>query len=214
MNQNLFLQSFTVKEKPSPEEMVKKWKRELRKEDRGLDTQLRAIDMQEKKTIRMIKERVKAGDPKSAKVLAKEVVGSRRAKERIYTAKAQMNSVSLQLQSNLAMAKVAGHLAKSTEVMKFMNDLVKLPELSKIMMAMGAEMTKAGIIEEMITDVFDKDDELEEEAEQEVNKIMDEILIQGPKVSDSSLEIPKEEEEKVDEKDDEIMNRLKALKTG
>ncbi|EFA79153.1 SNF7 family protein [Heterostelium album PN500] len=206
---------FSFLKKPTPEEMVKKWKRELRKEDRGLDAQIRAIDLQEKKTIRMVKERVKAGDQKSAKTLAKEIAAARKAKERIYTAKAQMNSVSMQLQQNLSMAKVAGHLAKSTEVMKMMNNLIKLPELNKVMMAMGQEMMKAGIIEEMISDAFGSQDELEAEAEQEVDKILDEIMITGPKVSEESLETTTTttEEQPVKE-DDEIFNRLRALKTG
>ncbi|KAF2073708.1 hypothetical protein CYY_004996 [Polysphondylium violaceum] len=205
---------FGFLKKPSPEEMVKKWKRELRKEDRGLDTQLRAIDLQEKKTIRMIKERVKAGDKTSAKTLAKEIVNSRRAKERIYVAKATMNSVSMQLQSNLAMAKVAGNLAKSTDIMKMMNDLVKLPELNKVMMAMGSEMTKAGIMEEMISDVFDRDEDLEEEAEIEVEKIMDEILTSGPRVSSNPLETPAEPVKVNEKEDEELYSRLNALKTG
>ncbi|GAM21077.1 hypothetical protein SAMD00019534_042520, partial [Acytostelium subglobosum LB1] len=204
---------FNLFKKPSPEEMVKKWKRELRREDRGLDTQIRAIDTEEKKVIRMIKERVKAGDQKSAKTLAKEVAAARKAKERIYTAKAQMNSVTMQLQANLSMAKVAGHMAKSTEVMKMMNNLVKLPELNKIMMSMGQEMMKAGIIEEMINDTFDRDDQLEEEAEQEVSKILDEILISGPKVGVDALDVPVQEEEPAVKEDDEIFNRLQALKT-
>eukprot|EP01133_Synstelium_polycarpum_P015980 gene15980-19005_t len=162
----------------------------------------------------MIKERVKAGDQTSAKTLAKEIVGARKAKDRIYTAKAQMNSVGMQLQANLSMAKVAGHLAKSTEVMKMMNDLVKLPELNKIMMALGAEMTKAGIIEEMINDTFDKDDQLEAEAEVEIDKILDEILIAGPKVGESPLDLPREKEATVEKEDEDLFNRLQALKTG
>ncbi|KAN0000410.1 hypothetical protein ACTFIZ_000855 [Dictyostelium cf. discoideum] len=206
---------FSFLKKPTPEELVKKWKRELRREDRGLDTQLRAIDMQEKKTVRMIKERVKAGDQKSAKTLAKEIVNSRKAKERIYIGKAQMNSVSMQLQSNLAMTKVQGNLAKSTEIMKMMNDLIKLPELNKVMMAMGAEMTKAGIMEEMISDVFDmQGEDLEEEAEMEVNKIMDEILVSGPQVSSTPLETHQQEEVAEEKQEDsELLDRLKALKS-
>eukprot|EP01132_Coremiostelium_polycephalum_P000927 gene927-1170_t len=203
---------FSFLKKPTPEELVKKWKRDLKREERGLDTQLRAIDMQEKKTIRLIKERVKAGDNVNAKTLAKEIVKSRKAKERMYTAKATMNSVAMQLQSNLAMAKVAGNLAKSTEVMKMMNNLIKLPELNKTMMAMGAEMTKAGIMEEMISDVFERDDDMDAEADQEIDKIMDEIIAPAPKVSDSPLDLPKEPAD-AQKDDDELFNRLKALKS-
>ncbi|KYQ96939.1 SNF7 family protein [Tieghemostelium lacteum] len=207
---------FSFLKKPKPEELVKKWKRDLKREERQLDLQIRGIDNAERKTTMMIKERVKAGDHASAKTLAKEIVKSRQAKERMYTAKASMNSVAMQLQSNLAMAKVAGNLAKSTEIMKLMNNLVKLPELNKIMMAMGSEMTKAGIMEEMISDVFDtQNEELEEDAQMEVDKIMDEILKTGPQVSSTPLETPQQQQQVSNPKEDEeLFNRLKALKTG
>lgn len=41
-----------------------------------------------------------------------------------------------------ATLKVTGTLQKSTEIMKLSNNLVKLPELSKTMQNMSAEMMK------------------------------------------------------------------------
>ena len=43
-------------------------------------------------------------------MLARELVGSKKAKNRMHESKAQMNSVSMQLKENLAMAKMAGCL--------------------------------------------------------------------------------------------------------
>ncbi len=40
------------------------------------------------------------------------------------------------------MAKVAGTMQKSTQIMEMMNNLVKLPQLHATMMAMGQEMMK------------------------------------------------------------------------
>lgn len=76
--------SFLFGKQPKPEELVRKWKRELQKEQRQLDRQIRAIDMQEQKTVRSIKDLAKKGDKNSAKILAKEIVRSRAAKEKIY----------------------------------------------------------------------------------------------------------------------------------
>lgn len=39
----------------------------------------------------------------SAKILAKEVAQARKAKERIYTSKAHLNSIAMQLQSSLGL---------------------------------------------------------------------------------------------------------------
>lgn len=73
--------------------------------------------------------------------------------------------------------KVAGHLQKSTEVMKLVNGLVKLPQISQTMQDLQKEMMKAGIIEEMLEDVMDMDDvdDIEEEAEEEVEKVLFEL---------------------------------------
>lgn len=45
---------------------------------------------------------------------------------KIYTSKAHINSVQLQMKNQLATVRVAGSLAKSTEVMQAMQALVKL----------------------------------------------------------------------------------------
>ncbi|KAJ1561868.1 Charged multivesicular body protein 3 [Cladochytrium tenue] len=161
----------------SPEEQVKKWRQSLRVQDRELDKQLRGIAQEEAKAKANIKAAAKRKDVTSCKILAKEVARSRRAKERIHVSKAQINSLVMQLQQQLAAAKIAGTLKKSTEVMKIVNRLIKLPEVARTMQEMSMEMTKAGIIGEMMDDAIDALDEegIEDEAEEEVDKILFEL---------------------------------------
>lgn len=45
----------------------------------------------------------------------------------LYTNKAHMIAMGTQLQQQLAMVKVAGTLNKSSEVMKLVNDMMKVP---------------------------------------------------------------------------------------
>lgn len=54
-----------------------------------------------------------------------------------------------------------------------MQQLVKMPEISKTMQDMSREMMKAGIIEEMLEDTMEtlEPEELEEEAQTEVDKV-------------------------------------------
>jgi len=72
-------------------------------------------------------------------------------------------------------------MQKSAEIMKLSNQLVKLPEISKVMREMSSEMMKAGIMEEMMEDTLDSgilgedEDELEEEAQGEVDKVLWEL---------------------------------------
>ncbi|ONK71867.1 uncharacterized protein A4U43_C04F13200 [Asparagus officinalis] len=111
----------------------------------------------------------------SAKVLAKELVRSRRAVNRLYENKAQLNSISMHLGELVATARTVGHLSKSAEVMKLVNNLMKAPEVAATMQEFSKEMTKAGVIEEMVNDAVDSaldSEEIEEETEVEVEKVL------------------------------------------
>ena len=60
-----------------------------------------AIEREELKVKRSIKEAAKKGQKDVCKILAKEIVNSRKAKTRIHTSKAQLNSVSMQMKNQL-----------------------------------------------------------------------------------------------------------------
>jgi len=194
--------------KPSPEEYVKKWKRELKKEERDLDRNIRSIELEEQKIKRSIKELAKKQNLASAKTLAKELIRSRKAKENIYKSKAQLNSVAMQLQQNLSMMKLAGVMQKSTQVMAMMNRLVRLPQLNQVMMTMAREMEKAGLIEEIMSDAIGDDDEIADAADEEVEKVLDEITsgLKNPVPNHDLLSKQKGEE------DEDLQERLGALK--
>ena len=75
------------------------------------------------------------------------------------------------------MAKVCGSIKSSSDIMKMMNDMTRVPEMRATMMEMSREMMKAGIMEEMMDDTLSAldDEDLEEEADDEVNKVLSEI---------------------------------------
>jgi len=196
--------------KLTPDEVVKKWKHELTKEERTLERTIRGIEQEENKVKVEIKNLAKKGDKNNVKTLAKELIRSRKAKEKLYNSKAQLHSVSLQLTSNLAMLKMGRTLAKSTQVMAYMNQLVRLPQLNKIMMAMAREMEKAGMIEEMIDDVME-DPDVEEEAETEVDKVIDEITMGLKTAPVVNNKLPQNVEKTAEEED--LAKRLDALKS-
>jgi charged multivesicular body protein 3 len=131
-----------IGKKLTPEEQVKKWRSSIRAQERELDKTIRSIEQEQQKAKKLIKQAAKRNDMKSCQILAKEVVKSRKAKDRIVTSKAQLNSLVMNMQQQLAVIKVTGALEKSTVVMKMVNTLVKLPELSKNMQEMSKEMMK------------------------------------------------------------------------
>ncbi|CAH7674843.1 Snf7-domain-containing protein [Phakopsora pachyrhizi] len=164
---------------PTPEEKVKKWQSKIRTEERQMDRDIRSIEQSQNKVKVQLRQLASKNDIKNCKILAKEIVRSNKQKERLYTSKARLNSIRMQLQHQLATLKVTGALQKSTEIMKLSNSLIKLPELNQTMQEMSKEMMKAGILSEMVEDAIDgldeDEEELEEEAEQEVQNVLFEI---------------------------------------
>ena len=75
-----------------------------------------------------------------------------------------------------AMVKVAGVLSKSGEVMKSMNQLMKVGAMHEGMQNMAREMMKAGLIEDMVDDAMDDiTDAQEEDVDEEVEKVLHEV---------------------------------------
>ena len=136
------------------------------------------IQREEKGVQKSIKDCAKRNDLRSMRLLAKEIVASRRTVARLYENKAQMNSVSMMLTEQLATVRSVGHLEKSTEVLAAMNGLVRNADVRDSMREMSKEMAKSGLIEELVNDALEDIngvDDLEAETDKEVNKILAEI---------------------------------------
>lgn len=174
-----------------------------------------------------LKEAAKKNDKDVCLILAKEVIRARKAVNRIHASKAQLNSVMMSMNHQLATLKLAGSLQRSTEVMKSMQQLIKIPEVAQTMRDLSKEMMRAGIIEEMLDDTMeglDDQEELEEEAQEEVDKVLWELtagtLGKAPTAVTESL--PSEDIEVagpstvVDEEEDDVskmQERLQALRS-
>jgi charged multivesicular body protein 3 len=160
----------------TPEENAKNWKKLLKKEMREMDRGVTRLTTAEKNAIKECKKLAKNGNPAAAKLLAREVVNIRKAKNRMHASKAQLNSVVMSLQLSISNLKVQGCLSKSTDIMAAMGSLMKLPELQESMTSMAREMEKAGLVDEIIQDTFEMaEPDIDIEADAEVSKIMNEI---------------------------------------
>ncbi|XP_056151971.1 charged multivesicular body protein 3 [Lampris incognitus] len=214
-----------TQEKP-PKDLINEWSLKIRKEMRVIDRQIRDIQREEEKVKRSIKDAAKKGQRDVCTILAKELIQSRRAVSKLYASKAQMNSVLLSMKNQLSVLRVAGALQKSTEVMKAMQSLVKIPEIQATMRELSKEMMRAGIIEEMLEDTFESmedGEDMEEAAEEEVDKILFEItagaLGKAPsKVTDALPEMEPAgataaSEDESEEDIEEMQSRLAALRS-
>lgn len=167
-----------LKPKPNPQQQLRDWQRRLRQECRNIERQIRDVQKEEKGVEKAIRESAKRNDMGSAKALAKEIVRSRKTVNRLHENKAQLNSISMHLGESVAIARTIGHLSKSSEVMKLVNNLMKAPEMAVTMQEFSKEMTKAGVIEEIVNDAVDTaldSEDIEEETEEEVEKVLNEL---------------------------------------
>ncbi|XP_069779745.1 E3 ubiquitin-protein ligase RNF103 isoform X4 [Narcine bancroftii] len=206
---------------------VTEWSLKIRKEMRLIDRQIRDIQKEEEKVKRSVKDAAKKGHKDVCTILAKEIIRSRKAVSKLYASKAQMNSVIMSMKNQLAVVRVTGSLEKSTGVMKAMQNLVKIPEVQATMRELSKEMMKAGIIDEMLEDTFDSmedEEEMEEAAEMEVDRILFEItagaLGKAPSKVTDALPEPVEEgatatsdEGEAEEDIEEMQSRLAALRS-
>ncbi|KAK9866162.1 hypothetical protein WJX84_005192 [Apatococcus fuscideae] len=184
------------------------------------------IQREEKVAQKQVRDAAKRNDMQSAKVLARELVRTRKAITQMYTQKAHIISMSTQLSEQLAIVKVAGTLQKSTEVMKLVNDLIKAPQLNQTVQQMSKEMMKAGVIDEMMDDAIEgaiDSDDIEEETDAEVDKVLQEIagetvaqMAAAPKAKRRSEAAPATEEGATEEEPDslqELQARLDAVRS-
>ncbi|CAF1773250.1 unnamed protein product [Brassica napus] len=200
-----------IKPKPDPKQLLRDWQHKLRQECRNIERQIRDIQKEERNVQKAIKEAARRNGMVSAKALAKEIVSSRRTVNRLYENKAQMNSISMHLRESVAVARTVGHLSKSAEVMKLVNNLMKAPQMAATM------QEGAGVIEEFVNDAIDNaldsedmEDEIDEEVDQVLTAIAGETAAALPEaVRKERIKVPAQkastsrEEEAVAEGDDD-----------
>jgi len=203
-----------------PKDQVQEWTSKMRQESRLLDRQIRSIQREEEKAKRSLKDIAKKGDKEACIIVAKEIVQARKAISRIHVSKVQINSIIMSMRNQLATAKLAGSLQKSTEVMKSMNSLVRVPEMQATMASLSKEMMKAGIIEEMMEDTMEgmeDQEDLEEAAQLEVDKVLWELtagqLGKAPAAVADSLPATSIRATADDEDVSEMQGRLEALRS-
>jgi charged multivesicular body protein 3 len=128
------------------------------------------------------------------------------------------------MNEQLAALRLAGSLQTSTDVMRAMQSLIKVPEVARTMQEMSKEMMKAGIIQEMMDDAMESamgdDEETETEAQEEVDKILWELTAGQLGAAPSAVTdtLPAQEEpaaavEDEEEELDEMRHRLAALRS-
>lgn len=161
--------------------MLRQNQRALNKAMRDLDRERSRLEQQEKKIIADIKKMAKQGQMDAVKVMAKDLVRTRRYVKKFIMMRAQIQAVSLKITTLKSQNSMAEAMKGVTKAMMTMNKQLKLPQIQKIMMEFEKQSEIMDMKEEMMNDVIDDamgDEDDEEETEAIVGQVLDELGIQ------------------------------------
>ncbi|XP_023164504.1 charged multivesicular body protein 2a [Drosophila hydei] len=167
--------------KISPDEMLRKNQRALNKAMRDLDRERMKMDQQEKKIIADIKKMAKEGQMDAVKIMAKDLVRTRRYSKKFMLMKANIQAVSLKIQTLKSQNTMAQAMKGVTKAMQNMNRQLNLPQIQKILQDFEKQSEMMDMKEEMINDAIDdamEDEGDEEETDAVVSQVLDELGLQ------------------------------------
>jgi charged multivesicular body protein 2A len=161
----------------TPAERLRQHQRSLTKAQRELDRERTKLEQSEKKLIMDIKKSAKAGQLNACKVMAKDLVRTRRYVQKFYQMRTQLQAVSLRIQTLRSNQQMADAMRGATRAMASMNRGLNLPSIQRIMNDFEKESSMMDMKEEMMSDAVDVDDEGEEEEEGDniLKQVLDEI---------------------------------------
>ena len=170
----------------------------MREQKRQIDRAIRSIEMEaaklgqlEKKIIADMKKAAKENNVKSLRIMAKDVVRSRRNQEKFMGLKAQLHAVSMQMVTMQSTQALTEAMRNATLAMRRMNRQMNLPQLQNIMAEFAKQTEMMEETQEMVGDAIDDAMETEDditETDNVVNQILDEI---GISVSEGLVDAPK-----------------------
>ncbi|XP_064627906.1 charged multivesicular body protein 2a-like [Lineus longissimus] len=167
--------------KKTPEEILRQNKRALDKAMRELDRERQNMERNEKKIIADIKKLAKQGQMDAVKIMAKDLVRTRRYVKKFILMRANIQAVSLKIQTLKSQNSMAQAMKGVTKAMQTMNKQLKLPEIQKIMMEFEKQSEMMDMKEEMMNDAIDDvmgDEDDEEESDAIVGQVLDELGLQ------------------------------------
>ncbi|KAL1509765.1 hypothetical protein ABEB36_004451 [Hypothenemus hampei] len=167
--------------KITPEEMLRKNQRALNKAIRDLDRERQKMEQQEKKVINDIKKLAKEGQTDAVKIMAKDLVRTRRYIKKFMLMKANIQAVSLKIQTLRSQNAMAQAMKGVTRAMATMNRQMNLPQIQRILQEFEKQSEIMDMKEEVMNDAIDdamEGDDDEEESDAIVNQVLDELGLQ------------------------------------
>src|SRR5699024_8807307 len=164
-----------------PEEMLRQNQRALNKAMRDLDRERSKMEAQEKKLIADIKKMAKDNQMDAVKIMAKDLVRTRRYVKKFILMRANIQAVSLKVQTLRSQNAMATAMRGVTKALQSMNRQMNLPQIQRIMHEFEKQSDIMDMKEEMMSEAIDDvigDEQDEEESDQVVAQVLDELGVQ------------------------------------
>merc|ERR1719436_1037359 len=132
----------------------------------------------------------KQGQMDAVKIMAKDLVRTRRYVKKFMLMRANIQAVSLKIQTLKSQNTMTQAMKGVTKAMQKMNKQMNLPEIQKIMMEFEKQTEIMDMKEEMMSDVIDDamgDEDDEEESDAIVTQVLDEL---GLALTDNLAAVP------------------------
>lgn len=137
------------------------------------------METQEKKLIADIKRSAKNGQVAAAKVQAKDLVRTKNYIQKFDNMKTQLQAISLRIQAVRSSDQMTRSMREATVLLAGMNRSMNLPQLQRISMEFEKQNDlmdqRQEFMDESIDNVMGDELDEDEEAEEIVNKVLDEI---------------------------------------
>mmetsp|Transcript_42309 Transcript_42309/g.75809 ORF Transcript_42309/g.75809 Transcript_42309/m.75809 type:complete len:439 (+) Transcript_42309:112-1428(+) len=176
-----------VLRKKSLKERIQEWRRQLQSELRKLERNISGLSQEENKCKREMKSLVKRGQQPAAKSLARQILRSRAAADRLKQTKTKLAAVQLRL-TNEEHSSVSALQQVDQSLLKDIIEFIDIPEIAKIAGEVKGERRRAQFTAELADEEFDNglEHQAEIEIEQQVQKLLDELAVDasGSKTDD------------------------------
>eukprot|EP00055_Hartaetosiga_balthica_P000659 m.137159 g.137159 ORF g.137159 m.137159 type:complete len:207 (+) comp11333_c0_seq1:108-728(+) len=199
--------------KTDPAEEKKKNNRLLKRNEREMEREIRSSDREEEKLKRDIKIAARKGDKVTANALAKQLVQTRKLKEKQFAAKSTIIGVKTKTKTMDSTANLARIMGNTTKVMTATNKQMDMQKMMKTLEQFNAESMKIDMSEELLDDAFESAFEDEGESDELLDQVFTEI---GLDVTGQLKAVPNrtpvfDKADVVKAEEDDLLARLAAL---
>jgi len=197
----------------TPDQMMREYKRTLDRTIRELDRERTKLQAQDKKLVADMKKMARQNQMEAVRIMARDLVRTRKYINQFYQMKAEMQAVSLRLQTMKSTQTMTNCMKGCTKAMMGMNRQMNLPAMRRVMMEFEKQSEVMEMKQELMNDTIDEvmDDGNEEtETDEMVSQVLDEIGLDfNQKIGAPTTDLGTKEDDKEEE---DLQARLDKLR--